>query len=438
MGILAGLIGGTARAAGQIADQRIARYTAEELQRQRDLMEQEREKRLEEAQIAKENRLAAAEEKKRTDMVSRIDAESGRLADAEIVKQQGLIFDKNAAPSLTPERLDEIDKELEAKRQALRSDGMTRFQAAMNTGDINPKDAQILMDSKQRLDLTEKQQENAAKIAEMKNATELYKAKLKEDSDLRKDAREAKRLDILLAKIAADSGGSGTKSEKVMTFLEGTRKSLNNEADRLSELLKGELKGAEYDPEAQAKIRASYKPKFDQIAVQQKNLNDDFEQVRQRFGLPARKDSTPSNEDTVELDSLGKAISQRLGQVRGGNASAPAPASGKTTEPQGLIDMKKPSEQAPQKSQSLESILSGGATDKSVTALASRSAQQIKAVADEVKTAGRAYAAAAASGDARVSKMYQDKLNESKRKLDDLLRNMNDSTQENVKQWLGL
>lgn len=335
MGILSGFIGGAARATGEIANQRIARYTAEELQRQRDLIDQEREKRIEEAQMAREGRAIAQRDKERTDTVSRIDAEAGRIADAEIGKQRGLIYSKQELLEQTPEWQDQTEQELASKRQSIASDHNTRFAASVNTGDTSQKEAQAYFDSSRRIELAEKQQEVANANAAMRDATERYKADLRAKSDEAKDATNNKRLDVMLSSIR---GGSNGKVDKVMSLLEGTRKSLNGESDRLSDLMKSELKGVENDPAAQAKIREEYKPKFDQLNLQQKNLNDDFNSVRQRFGLPVREDSKPSSSQSGD-DPFAAAFAEKLKEVQGAKKpqgqSQNNPA---TTNPTGLID----------------------------------------------------------------------------------------------------
>lgn len=313
MGILAGFIGGASRAAGEIANQRIARYTAEELARQRDLMDQEREKRIEEAQIARENRAVSQRDKDRTDMVKRIDGETSRIADAEIAKQQGLIFQKDAAPSLTPERLDEIDRELAAKRESIMSDQNTRFKASVNTGDTSQKDAQILFDSTRRLDQSEKHNADAAKNAEMRDALERYKADLKAKADEAKDATANKRIEAL---IRSTNGNGGNKDKDVLSFLSETRKALTSESNRLTEMMNAELAAAKTanDLEAPAKIRAEYKPKFNDIEMQQRKMDADFNFARQKLGLPKEEESKSS--PTESKDPLAAGIEAKLKELR--------------------------------------------------------------------------------------------------------------------------
>lgn len=318
MGVLAGFIGGTARAAGQIADQRIARYTAEEMQRQRDLMDQEREKRIEEAQIARENRVIAQQEKDRTDRVSRIDAEAGRIADAQIAKQKGLIFEKEPLPGLTPDRLDAMDKEFASKRDALRNDNETKFQASINTGDTSQKDAQVLLDSKRRIDNAEKSQENAVKNAEMRDATERYKAQLKEEADKRRDETANKRIEMLFRSTQSKDKGN---EKELLQFLGETRKSLQSEAGRLTDLMNSEIAANKLDPEAVKKIQADYKPKLDQLEIQQKNLTKDFNYARQKIGLPAAEDTKPSA--STNDDPLAASIEAKLKELRGQRNSQP-------------------------------------------------------------------------------------------------------------------
>lgn len=311
MGILAGFIGGASRAAGEIANQRIARYTAEELARQRDLMDQEREKRIEEAQIARENRAVSQRDKDRTDMVKRIDGETSRIADAEIAKQQGLIFQKDAAPSLTPERLDEIDRELAAKRESIISDQNTRFKASVNTGDTSQKEAQAFFDSTRRLDQAEKHNTDAAKNAEMRDATQRYIADLRDKDAERKDATANRRIEALIRNA---NGNGGNKDKDVLSFLSETRKALTSESNRLQEAMNGELASVKFDPDAQAKIRAEYKPKFNDIEIQQKKMAADFNFARQKLGLPKEEESKSS--PTESKDPLAAGIEAKLKELR--------------------------------------------------------------------------------------------------------------------------
>ena len=162
MGILSGFIGGAARATGEIANQRIARYTAEEMARQRDLMDQEREKRIEEAQIAREGRVVAQHDKDRTDTVKRIDAETRRIVDTAITAKRGLIESGiQDRSSWTPEQQAVVDQSLAADRQGLINDIDTRYKASVNTGDTSLQNAALMEKQDRRLDVTEKKNDEA-------------------------------------------------------------------------------------------------------------------------------------------------------------------------------------------------------------------------------------------------------------------------------------
>ena len=165
MGILSGFIGGAARATGEIANQRIARYTAEELQRQRDLMDQERERRIEEAQIAREGRVVAQREKDRTDMNSRVDAETVRIADSTVAAKRSLInegiVDKN---SWTPEQQKVVDDALAAERKGLINDIDTRYKASVNTGDTSLQNTALMDKQEKRLDMQQQKNDEQNKF----------------------------------------------------------------------------------------------------------------------------------------------------------------------------------------------------------------------------------------------------------------------------------
>ncbi len=334
MGILSGFIGGAARATGEIANQRIARYTAEELQRQRDLMDQERERRIEEAQIAREGRAVAQRDKERTDTVKRIKLEAENIAKTKTDEDSGLIYSKQHLLEQTPEWQEKTDRELELKRQSLAKNPDTMFQAAINTGDISAREAQGLIDSKRRLDLSESQQQSANANAAMRDATERYKADLKAKSDEAKDATANKRIETLFLKM---QGGGGSDKE-VMGFLRETRMSLNDESKRLTDMMKADLKDAEYDPDAAAKVKAQYKPKFDELEKQQKRNAADLDVVRTKFGLP--KEESAKEPQAATNDPLAAAFAA-LAKQKSGAGNTPAPAVESAPAPSGLTAPRK-------------------------------------------------------------------------------------------------
>jgi hypothetical protein len=446
MGILAGFIGGAARATGQIADQRIARYTAEEIQRQRDLMDQERERRIEEAQIAREGRAVAQRDKERTDTVARIDNESQNIAKKTVDSESGLIYSKQHLLEQTPEWQEQTDKALELKRQSIASNADTRFQAAINTGDISAKDAQVLLDSRMRIEAADRQQGLAAKNAEMRDATERYKADLKAKSDEAKDATANKRLEVMFSSI---SGGGSGGTKELMGILRETRGSLNDESKRLNDQMRSELEDAKYDPDAAARIKAQYKPKFDDLEKQQKRNAADLDFARTKFGLP--KDEPDSSvqsgvaapspkmngwdSDTGDVYAGGKKIgtAKTVDDARSlysqAQNSSPQPEARKEVpSSKGLILPK----------QSLANVLSDGSSDKSVLDLNSKNAQRIQLATDEVKRASEVFAAASKSGDPKVISSYKDKLNEAKRNLDLLLKDMSPQKRDAVYQMTGM
>ncbi len=102
-----------------------------------------------------------------------------------------------------------------------------------------------------------------------------------------KEATANKRLEAILSK---SSGSGGNKSEKVMTFMNGQIRQLNSEADDLASQLRADLKSSEFaSPEEQKAIRDNYAPRQEALATQRKQLNADFQSLRERFDLPPAK-----------------------------------------------------------------------------------------------------------------------------------------------------
>ena len=157
MGLLRGFVGGVANAAGQIADQRIGRYTAEMFSQQRDLAEQAKELRIEEMNSRRDaaNRANAVADANaaRTGAVSRIDAASGLIADERVAQTRGQVESGITDRSTwTPEQQAAVDQSLALDRKGLIGDPRIREQAARSTGDITPQQAALADADQRRLD----------------------------------------------------------------------------------------------------------------------------------------------------------------------------------------------------------------------------------------------------------------------------------------------
>jgi len=90
----------------------------------------------------------------RTAQTQRVDAAAGKIADQKVGEKrrtiEGGIVDR---ASWTPEQQAAVEQSLELDRQSAMSDPKTRTEAAIQTGDIGPKDAAVL-NQKSEADLT--------------------------------------------------------------------------------------------------------------------------------------------------------------------------------------------------------------------------------------------------------------------------------------------
>jgi hypothetical protein len=244
--------------------------------------------RAEERTIAGEKRKVAAEDKARTDRVSRIDAKAGELADTAVAEKRGMI-DSGIADreSWTPEQQAAVDQSLGRDRKALADDPETKIKASIATGDIAPEKAATIHREDRRLDATERATAAKERAAEMRDATQRYIADLKhEDSQ--------KRLDVLIAKIGAKDGKDGTT--EALKFIDGARKELANDEHSLRSLYQAELNADKFmEPAEKARIKAEYEPKFAAIQRKRTQVEKDFAALRGKVGLPASEpEPTPA------------------------------------------------------------------------------------------------------------------------------------------------
>ena len=282
---MAGLISAIGRGISAAAGMGSELYAKGAIEDQRAKMQAERDMRLEELQIAREGRAVDTKNKERTDMVGRIDAAASDLAEPQIQAKRGLISSGIADPSSwTPEQQSAVDQSLALDKKGLIGDPATRKQAAINTGDITPKDAATMADSERRLDITEKRAEEAAKSAAMKDATERYKADLK-DADSKRDNDTAnRRLEGLVRGIG--KSGSSNPTKEALSFIDGVRKDLASEATQVRGLYQAELKDA-LMPEEKTAVNQKYKPQLDAIEKKRAQMTVDFNSLREKVGLPA-------------------------------------------------------------------------------------------------------------------------------------------------------
>lgn len=178
----AGYAGGDMYAKGALEDQRA------EIQAQRDARLAEMQ---EMAGIRTENRAVARADQQRTAQVDRVDAAAGKIAETAVEGKRGLINSRiEDKSSWTPEQQAAVDQSLGLDKAKVAADPKTRTQAAINTGDISPKDA-ATMDSR-------------AEIAQMKN--DAYLANVQAKLDMAGDKLDMAKT---IAMIRASSGGSG-------------------------------------------------------------------------------------------------------------------------------------------------------------------------------------------------------------------------------------
>lgn len=136
-----------------------------------------------------------------------------------------------------------------------------------------------------RIDLTEKKGDQAARAAELKDtrdrelaaqrdATQRYIAELRDETANR-------RLEALVAKMGG--GANGTK--EALSFIDGARKELANDAATLKSMYAADIK--ELNATQRAKVKAEYDPKFAAIEAKRGQIEADFNALREKVGLPA-------------------------------------------------------------------------------------------------------------------------------------------------------
>lgn len=209
--------------------------------------------------------------------VARIDGAAEKIADEQVDSKRGVIAGAIADKSAwTPEQQAAVDQSLALDKSAIVADPKTKVKAAINTGDIDPKTAATLT-----------QKDDAA----------LYKAmweQSKEDGrNARADARIAaqqessdKRLAYLFAALEKKGASGQNATKEALSFLEGSRKEIASDAQNLKALYQADLK--DLSPSAAAKVKAEYAPKFAEIERKRTQIEEDYNTMRERVGLPSR------------------------------------------------------------------------------------------------------------------------------------------------------
>jgi hypothetical protein len=316
MSALIGFLSGVGEAGVKLGTQHMKFLDEEELLKQRAEIEMQKEERL----LSLKSRL---EDQGREALVSRVDKAAGAIADKAVDGKRALvgegIVDKEA---WTPEQQAAVDQSLEADRTALIGDSKVRTQAAIQTGDISPKDAAVLG---------------------QKDEATIYKAmweQAKEEGrNNRADARIAaqseasdKRLAYLFSALEKKGAGrdNADLKKEALRFVGEARKEVASEATNLRLMYQTEIKDASSAKRAQ--IEAEYKPKFAEIERKRADIEQDFNSLRADVGLPARTaPKTEAKPDAKPRFSELPAGSKKIG-TSGGKAVYQTPDGKKIIE----------------------------------------------------------------------------------------------------------
>lgn len=228
-------------------------------------------------------------EQSRADRVTRVDARVGEIAEAEVSGKRGIVQAGIADPAAwTAEQQGAVDQSLALDRKGLMDDPETRLKASVQTGDTDPKDYAAHRSAERRTDVSEKRVDASDRATEARErsatlaaASREYTAQLREETAQMREENRAKRLESVV------KGSGGTR--EALAFLEGQRKELASDAQNLRQLYQAEIKGML--GERKAAIDAAYAPKFAEIERKRTLVEQDYNSMRERVGLPARTDS---------------------------------------------------------------------------------------------------------------------------------------------------
>lgn len=293
MSIFLGALGGAGEAMGQVGNTMLQ----SELAKDRDSARLNQESDLTLARAkAMELFKQSLTDADRVSQVQRVDAAAGKIADTKVAGKRAAveagIVDR---ASWTPEQQAAVDQSMQTDREAVLSDPNTRTQAAITTGDISPKDAAAILHKDDALlykALWEQQKEEGrndrsdARIAAQADATDKRLAASAAASD--------KRLAYLFASLekrGEKKAGADTAKE-ALQFLDGSRKEVTAEAQNLRQLYTSQIK--DKSPAAVAKIDAEYQPKFADVERKRREIEEDYNHVRERVGLPSRGGAAPA------------------------------------------------------------------------------------------------------------------------------------------------
>lgn len=211
-------------------------------------------------------------ERDRKQMVERIDTAAKGIIGGKIAQKANDLY----GPGSNLTEADLADEEKQALALTDSEKAAARTQAGVETGYISPKDAATIERDERRSDATERATAQRETAAAMRDETQRYIAELREET-------AQKRIEALIRK--SDGGGKdGTR--EALSFLDGVRKELQSEETSLRQLLNAEMK--DKSSGQQKAIKAEYEPKLSAIAEKRRQIEQDFDSVRERVGLPAR------------------------------------------------------------------------------------------------------------------------------------------------------
>jgi len=280
MSIILGALGGAGEALQNVGSTmfkaEIDRETAAQARTHESDLTLQRAKALEQFKMELGNQERAAQ-------TQRIDTAAGKIADEKVGEKrrtiEGGIVDR---ASWTPEQQAAVDQSLALDRQAAVADPKNRTEAAIRTGDIAPKDAASILHKDDAL-----------------LYKHLWEREREEGRNARADARIAaqmeasdKRLGYLFSALEKRGAGGQSGTKEALSFLEGARKEIQSEAQNLRQLYQAQIK--DKSKGEVARIDAEYAPKFAEVDRKRREIEEDYNQVRTRVGLPARTGATPS------------------------------------------------------------------------------------------------------------------------------------------------
>lgn len=297
--LFAGALTGGAQAAGQIADEQIKRNERAEV-RQQSLMDRRNEL-LYEMEV--KSRYAAQEEERVANISNKI-AERGQQIGNErgakelesarsMVPNEGPYANTPVSPadlaSMPPAARAIYEKQM----------GLTDDSTLQAAKDQITASTEIGAPASVKKGLLETYREEA-KAAKESKTMEFNEKKLESqermrmESEDRKDARQAERLEALIEKANA-KGGSKEGAREVLSFLGESRKAITSEESNLRNAMKAELANASRSEKI--KIQEEYAPKLKELEQKRTELERDFGYVRERLGMgpaPATTTTAPA------------------------------------------------------------------------------------------------------------------------------------------------